>query len=215
MNPGFQAYGNSGPTDENNGQIAWLPNLGVPNSPFVISNINDAGTIVNTVAAFYRSGVVPTGASFYEPVTVSGVPAAAGQTPGSPDAYLFLNKNASGYGSALVSQTNGVLRWSLNLGNGTAESGSNAGSDFGLYAFSDAGAVLSEPIAVKRSTGVATFSAPPVLPVYTVSTLPLAPAAGSKAFVSDASGPTFLATVAGSGSVFCPVFHDGTNWRCG
>lgn len=52
---------------------------------------------------------------------------------------------------------------------------------------------------------------------YTVATLP-APAttgAGATTFVSDASGPSFGATVAGGGSVRVPVYSDGTNWKVG
>jgi hypothetical protein len=33
--------------------------------------------------------------------------------------------------------------------------------------------------------------------------------------VSDASGPAFGATVAGSGAVAVPVYSDGTNWKVG
>lgn len=52
---------------------------------------------------------------------------------------------------------------------------------------------------------------------YTVATLP-APAtagAGATTFVSDASSPTFGATVAGGGSVRVPVYSDATNWKVG
>lgn len=52
------------------------------------------------------------------------------------------------------------------------------------------------------------------LGVYTVATLPTA-TAGSRAFVSDASGSTFLSTVSGGGTTFVPVFYDGVNWRIG
>lgn len=53
--------------------------------------------------------------------------------------------------------------------------------------------------------------------VYTVATLPSASTlgAGARAFVSDASGPTFGATVAGGGAVNVPVYSDGTNWKVG
>ena len=53
--------------------------------------------------------------------------------------------------------------------------------------------------------------------VYIVSTLPNAATvgAGTRAFVSDADTPTFLSAVVGSGSTFCPVHSDGTNWIVG
>ncbi len=49
---------------------------------------------------------------------------------------------------------------------------------------------------------------------YTVATLPAAPPANTMAWVSDASGPTYNATVSGSGAVKIPVMFDGTNWKC-
>ena len=54
-------------------------------------------------------------------------------------------------------RTNGVQRFGLYVNN-TAESGSNAGSDFAFRAYSDAGTLLSTPLFIKRSTGAATFS---------------------------------------------------------
>jgi len=38
---------------------------------------------------------------------------------------------------------------------------------------------------------------------------------GDCAFVTDASAPTFGATVAGGGAVVIKVFYDGTNWIVG
>ena len=52
---------------------------------------------------------------------------------------------------------------------------------------------------------------------YTVATLPSAitSGVGARSFVTDASGPTFGATVAGGGAVKVPVYSDGTNWKVG
>jgi hypothetical protein len=52
---------------------------------------------------------------------------------------------------------------------------------------------------------------------YLVADLPNATAVGSgaRAFVSDATGPTFGATVVGGGAVKVPVYSDGTNWKVG
>jgi hypothetical protein len=58
-----------------------------------------------------------------------------------------------------------------------------------------------------------------ILPLtnYTVATLPSAVTSGkgSRSFVTDASAPTFGATVAGGGAVAVPVYSDGTNWKVG
>lgn len=50
---------------------------------------------------------------------------------------------------------------------------------------------------------------------YTVGTLPTPTVTGMRAYVTDASAPTFLGTVVGGGAVTCPVFFDGTNWVAG
>ncbi len=52
---------------------------------------------------------------------------------------------------------------------------------------------------------------------YLVADLPSASVSGvgARAFVSDATGPTFGATVVGGGAVKVPVYSDGTNWKVG
>lgn len=46
---------------------------------------------------------------------------------------------------------------------------------------------------------------------YTVDTLP-AGSQGDKAYVTDATTPTFLGSLVGGGAVVTPVFHNGTEW---
>jgi hypothetical protein len=53
---------------------------------------------------------------------------------------------------------------------GAAQTGSNAGSNFGLWAFSDTGTYLSEPIAITRSTGAIAFGSDPTAPTPATST---------------------------------------------
>jgi len=56
-----------------------------------------------------------------------------------------------------------------------------------------------------------------VPPVYLVADLPSAvdSGVGARSFVTDATGPTFGATVVGGGAVKVPVYSDGTNWKVG
>jgi hypothetical protein len=63
------------------------------------------------------------------------------------------------------------------------------------------------------STGAGVIQFQPVV----VASLPSAATAGkgARAFVSDATAPSFGATVAGSGAVATPVYSDGTNWKVG
>lgn len=57
----------------------------------------------------------------------------------------------------------------------------------------------------------------PALTNYTVATLPSASTSGkgARSFVTDATLPTFGATVVGGGAVAVPVYSDGTNWKVG
>lgn len=52
---------------------------------------------------------------------------------------------------------------------------------------------------------------------YTVTTLPAATSAlkGARAYVTDATAPTFLGTLTGGSTVICPVFCNGTAWVAG
>jgi hypothetical protein len=63
----------------------------------------------------------------------------------------------------LFGATNGSRRWSLSLGNGAPESGApaNAGSDFIVSSFTDAGAPFANPLIINRASGVLTLSGTP------------------------------------------------------
>jgi hypothetical protein len=54
--------------------------------------------------------------------------------------------------------TGAAMRWQMLLGDTTAETGVNAGSNFALNALSDTGAALSTPIAINRATGAVTLT---------------------------------------------------------
>jgi hypothetical protein len=63
-------------------------------------------------------------------------------------------------------------------------------------------------------TGIVDMHGPAKVASYTVATLPAA-AAGTKAFVTDATVTTFASVVTGGGGNGVPVYSDGTNWRIG
>jgi hypothetical protein len=67
------------------------------------------------------------------------------------------------------------------------------------------------------TTQLMTSGVVPPLTNYTVATLPSAvtSGAGARAFVTDALGPTFGATVVTGGAIAVPVYSDGTNWKVG
>lgn len=70
------------------------------------------------------------------------------------DATMVIDKGASGDVARLSGKKAGVQRWIVAIGNNTAESGSNVGSDFAVSAYDDSGTFLSTPIFARRSTGV-------------------------------------------------------------
>jgi hypothetical protein len=67
------------------------------------------------------------------------------------------------------------------------------------------------------TTQLMTSGVVPPLTNYTVTTLPSAVTSGkgARAFVTDALGPTFGATVVTGGAIAVPVYSDGTNWKVG
>lgn len=73
----------------------------------------------------------------------------------------WLNFYSDITGSArLVSGTAaGIARWSVVLDDGTAETGSNAGSNFNISRYTDGGVLIDTPIAIDRGTGVVALMA--------------------------------------------------------
>lgn len=55
---------------------------------------------------------------------------------------------------------------------------------------------------------------PIIFKAYSVSSLP-AGQEGMRAYVRDATAPTFLAALVGGGAVYCPAFFNGTDWVAG
>jgi Chaperone of endosialidase len=118
-------------------------NLGLGN----VDNTSDAAKPVSTAqAAADALRVLKAGD------TMSGALFVTAANPG-----LYVNKTASGQSAIVNGRLNGLDRWRFLLGNFSAESGSNTGSDFELQRFSDAAAYLGSPLSINRATGAATF----------------------------------------------------------
>ena len=98
-----------------------------------------------------HDGQVGIGTSPSYPLDMAGAGTIARFGDGSGQAQIIVNGVAGGVRDVVLS-TAGVARWVLRA-NETAEGGSNAGSDFVLVARTDAGAYLSSPLLIKRSTG--------------------------------------------------------------
>lgn len=89
-------------------------------------------------------------------LTVSKTNAQIYVNGGSGNSYMLLG-GAAGYVKYNYAMTAGLNRWSWGS-NATAESGTNAGSDFAINSFTDAGASLSTPLTITRSTGLTTLT---------------------------------------------------------
>lgn len=113
-------------------------------SDFVLSRYDDAGALLGNVLSIGRAS---------GSATLRGDLRMRKATPS-----LFIDKDASGAATAIFGQTNSVLRWAMEIGSATAESGSNAGSNFNINRYSDAGASLGTALAINRATGDVTVN---------------------------------------------------------
>lgn len=76
---------------------------------------------------------------------------------GTADANIVIN-GAAGTDRIFELTTNGSRRWTIRAGT-DAESGSNAGSNFGIARYSDAPAYIEDVIAIRRSDGAVLIGA--------------------------------------------------------
>jgi hypothetical protein len=92
--------------------------------------------------------------------------------PVSGDAGVALNKSGSGKNATLAAMSAGQQRWVMTLGDSGLETGSNAGSDFAIWRYSDAGAALGSPFLINRQSGAVTIDAAVLTGTPTASTPP-------------------------------------------
>jgi hypothetical protein len=64
---------------------------------------------------------------------------------------------------AIQGLRNGKQRWWLRVGNGEAETGANAGSNFDLHRYADDGAYLGHALMFNRATGLGTITGDPAV----------------------------------------------------
>lgn len=75
----------------------------------------------------------------------------------TPTVPAFIINGPAGTTRALTYQTSGTNRWDITT-TSVAEGGANAGSNFAIDAYTDAGALLSTPFSIVRSTGVVSIN---------------------------------------------------------
>lgn len=141
-------------------------------SDFALNAYNDAGSYLSTPLKITRS----TGATTLTGnLTISKATATLNVTSTSGDAYARISRLA-GNGGYYEVHTNGTRRWVMGA-NTSAESGSNLGSNFAIYAYDDAGSLLSTPLSISRYNGAVTLTG--ALSVSGTTTLPTATSIGS------------------------------------
>jgi hypothetical protein len=74
--------------------------------------------------------------------------------PNTGSAIAMLSKAAGVNNNQLQGRVGGSLRWAMELGSATGESGGNSGSDFSIDRFNDSGALIDSPITITRSNGL-------------------------------------------------------------
>jgi microcystin-dependent protein len=74
---------------------------------------------------------------------------------------VVVNKAASGENAQIKGQKGGVDRWTIELGNIAAESGSNTGARFTISRYTDLGVYIDSPIDIARDTGRVAFTLAP------------------------------------------------------
>jgi len=139
-----------------NGQVlTWVS--GAPAFANPTGGITDApsdGTLYGRVSATWVRGVKLAGDTMTGNLVIA--------TPAGVDASLILNKPASGTKDTLIGQTNGSVRWIVNLGSGAAESGASAGSDFSINRYDNTGTFIDTPLLIGRAGGSINFNGGPV-----------------------------------------------------
>ena len=91
-------------------------------------------------------------------------------SPSSGSAAIQLYKTPGATAASIVAYTGVNARWSMDFGDAAAESTGNAGSDFYLRRYSDAGTQLSLPIGINRATGKMTLGGDIAVSSTTAST---------------------------------------------
>lgn len=127
------------------GLSQWAFNVDVAPNAFNIVNYNAAGAILDY------------------PINIgmgTGLVTIARQLKIKPTQNInaqILIDGKQGDDLAITGAKNGLSRWIISLGTSNTESGSNAGSDFYVARFNDAGAYISTPITISRGTGALTY----------------------------------------------------------
>lgn len=135
-------------------KISALPAVVTPTGASEFA-VNEGGTTKKMTLSQILSGASSENGSFAS-VTSAGDVTAGGDALAS-SVIVCLN-TAAGQLRRVRFQSAGLDRWGLRA-DSTAEGGSDAGSDFAIFAFDDAGSSLGAALAITRATRAAVFGA--------------------------------------------------------
>lgn len=116
-----------------------------------VKGVSDATYIVNSASAFLNNEILLSAALASPPAIGGTTPAAVTGTNVTATANMFIN-TAAAVQRAIFLRTVGVNRWAIGT-DASAESGSNAGANLGIFRYTDAGSFIDAPIFITRSTG--------------------------------------------------------------
>jgi len=134
------------PSNPKDGDMWWESDSGIFWVYYDDGNTSQWVQAGGTAASINQNFVLKTGDTMTGNLTIS-----------STNAVLLLN-SAIGSVSAIQGQKAGVVRWNIVPGEFTAESGGNAGSNFIIQRFNDAGGIIGEALSITRATGATTLS---------------------------------------------------------
>jgi hypothetical protein len=147
--------------------------------------VTGAGTPSTSVTTIAGSLAVNDGAT----ISASGVYA-------SPT--LTVSDNSFNTGIGIANTTSGGVTWTLD------STGFDNSYGAGLLIIFPTSNFSGNPAAIITPAGITS-------PTYTVSTLPSG-YKGARAYVTDATSCTFLGSLTGGSSTFCPVIYNGSAW---
>ena len=136
---------------------------GVLNAPSAtLTGVLNAGSALltgalNAASATLTGPFIGITGLFSGGVTVNGGAINIGSATAST--ALVMQKAAGANGNQLIGFTGANVRWNVQLGDSTAESGANAGSNFSISRYGDAGAYLDSPLSINRANSNINFMA--------------------------------------------------------
>jgi hypothetical protein len=194
---------------------------------------NTAVTVSNAYGAYFAAPVAGTNVTITNRygLTTEGLVVPAGFSSNfngtiNANGNVFLTTSSiitlgSTTGTAVITLGQSTDTQTTNIQAGVTASGKTKTVNIGTGGASGSttniaiGSATSGATSTTTLNGSTVFTGTAQLQGYTVATLPAAGTAGRRAYVTDATAPTWLGALTGGGTVKCPVFDNGTAWVAG